>query len=176
MIILSVEPHYRPRRKWQLLLTILLNQGRTFKEKRPKNTNEFCLKVFGKLKFFIQTAWKSDSYFLRYCNFIVSKWLPRGAAILKQILKPKSMKLNLCLKNIHLCLLCKWLFFMELFYEYCTFIRHYWKKKSNVHCELVTSQPHWFSGSQLDISKCSIFNNFLVFSPICMKFVRKSLV
>ena len=26
----------------------------------------------------------------------------------------------------------------------------------NIHCELVTSQPHSFSGSQLDISEFSI--------------------
>ena len=48
----------------------------------------------------------------------------------------------------------------------------YWKKVS-IHGEVVTSQPHWFSGSQLDISKFSIFNNFFVYSPICMKFASK---
>ena len=46
-------------------------------------------------------------------------------------------------------------------------------KKINIHCELVTSQPHWFSGSQLDIFKFSVFNNFLVYSldlhKICTK-------
>ena len=31
--------------------------------------------------------------------------------------------------------------FMGLFYEYCSFNRHYWKK-INIHCELVMSQPH----------------------------------
>ena len=31
--------------------------------------------------------------------------------------------------------------FIGLFYEYCIFIRHYWKK-INIHCEVVTSQPH----------------------------------
>ena len=45
-----------------------------------------------------------------------------------------------------------------------------------MHCELVTSQHHWFSGSPLDISKFSNVNNFLVYSPICIKFVPKSLV
>ena len=43
-------------------------------------------------------------------------------------------------------------------------------------CELVTSQPHWFAGSQLDISKFSIVNNFLVYRPICMKFMPNSSV
>ena len=52
---------------------------------------------------------------------------------------------------------------------------HYWKK-INIHCELVMSQPHWFSGSQLGFSKVSIFDNFLVYSPICMKFAPNSLV
>ena len=66
--------------------------------------------------------------------------------------------------------------FIELFYEFCTFIRHYWKKKINSHCELVTSQPHWFSGSQPDISKFSILNNFLIYCPICMKFAPNRLV
>ena len=66
--------------------------------------------------------------------------------------------------------------FMGLFYEFCTFIRHYWKK-INIHCELVTSQPHWFSGSQLDISNFQlIFNNFLIYCLICMKFAPNSLV
>ena len=49
-------------------------------------------------------------------------------------------------------------------------------KKINIHCELVTSQPHWFSGSQLDFSKFSIFNNMLVYSPICIKFALNCLV
>ena len=31
--------------------------------------------------------------------------------------------------------------FVWLFYEYCSFIRHYWKK-FNILCEPVTSQPH----------------------------------
>ena len=49
-------------------------------------------------------------------------------------------------------------------------------KKINSHCELVTSQPHWFFGSQPDISKFSILNNFLIYCPICMKFAPNSLV
>ena len=43
-------------------------------------------------------------------------------------------------------------------------------KQNDIHYELVTSQLHWSSGSQLDFSKYSIFNNFLVYSPIFMKF------
>ena len=65
--------------------------------------------------------------------------------------------------------------FMGKFYAYCTFIMHYWKK-INIHCELMMSQPRWFSGSHLDISKLSIVNNFLVYSPICMKFSPNCLV
>ena len=34
-----------------------------FKGEDYKNTNEFCLKLFGKLHILTQTAWKSDSYF-----------------------------------------------------------------------------------------------------------------
>ena len=45
------------------------------------------------------------------------------------------------------------------------------KKKKNQY-----SQPYWFSGSQLDISKFSVFNSFFVYSPICMKFAPDSLV
>ena len=50
------------------------------------------------------------------------------------------------------------------------------KKKIHILCELVTSQPHWFASSQLDISKFSIANNFLVYSPICVKFAPNSSV
>ena len=39
-------------------------------------------------------------------------------------------------------------------------------EKINIHCGVVTSQPHWFSGPQLDISKFSVFNHFLVYSQI----------
>ena len=98
----------------------------------------------------------------------------------------KIIKLNLFLKSMpthahltNVMLVCYATnHFVELFYEYCSFIRHYWKKKKkiNILCELVTSQPHWFAGSQLDISKFSIANNFLVYCPICMKFVPNSLV
>ena len=38
------------------------------------------------------------------------------------------------------------------------------------------SQPHRFSGSQLDNIKFSIFNNFHVYSPICMKFAPNGVV
>ena len=55
----------------------------SLKEKDHKNTNEFCLEVFGKLHILMQTAWESDSYFWRYCVFMFSKWLPMEAAILK---------------------------------------------------------------------------------------------
>ena len=51
------------------------------KGKEHKNSNRFCLKVFGKLHIFMQTPWKWDSYFLRYCEFVFSKWLPMEAAI-----------------------------------------------------------------------------------------------
>ena len=64
---------------------------------------------------------------------------------------------------------------MGLFYEYCTFIRYYWKK-INIHCELVRSQLHLFSDYQLDISKFSVFNNLFVYNPICMKLASNSLV
>ena len=63
--------------------------------------------------------------------------------------------------------------FMVLIYENCTFRRIYWNK-INIQCELVTSQPHWFVGSQHGISKFSIFNNFLVYRPICIKFAPNS--
>ena len=53
------------------------------KGKEHNNINGFCLKVFEKLDILMQTAWKSDSYFLRYCDFIFSKWLPMEAAVLK---------------------------------------------------------------------------------------------
>ena len=52
-----------------LMLKCLENKSLTFcnllRERfaKGKNTNEFYLKVFGKLKSLMQTAWKSDSYF-----------------------------------------------------------------------------------------------------------------
>ena len=61
-----------------------------------------------------------------------------------------------------LCLLCKYSIYrviLWILYFYKALLE---KKKINIQCELVTSQPHWFSGSQLDISIFSIFNNFLV--------------
>ena len=74
-----------------------------------------------------------------------------------------------------LCLLCK-----QSLYGVILWIWYfYWallEKKINIHYELVTSQTHWFFGSKLDFSKFSIFNNFLVYSSICMKFAPKSLV
>ena len=36
------------------------------------------------------------------------------------------------------------------------------KKKINILCELVMSQPLWFAGSQLDISKFSVVNNLII--------------
>ena len=100
----------------------------------------------------MQTACKSDSYLWSYCDFMFSKWLPIGAAILKLILNLKIIKLNLFLKSMHTRThLTNVLFvyyannhFLWLFYGFCIFIRHYWKTKINIHCELVTSQPHWF--------------------------------
>ena len=65
--------------------------------------------------------------------------------------KLKIMKLNLFLKSMH-----KHIQFTNVIFvyyvnnhffgnslnnEYCTFISHYWKN-INIHCELVTSQPH----------------------------------
>ena len=44
------------------------------------------------------------------------------------------------------------------------------------HFEVVTSQTHLFSGSQLESSKFSNLNNFLVYSSICMKFAPNILV
>ena len=53
------------------------------KGKEHKNIDEICLKIFRKLYILMPTAWKSDSYFLRYYDFMFSKWLPMEAAILK---------------------------------------------------------------------------------------------
>ena len=65
-----------------------------------------------------------------------SKWRPMEAAILKQILKMKIIKLNLFLKIIHnhthLTNMTVAYYannhFMEVFYEYYTLFRHYWEK------------------------------------------------
>ena len=65
--------------------------------------------------------------------------------------------------------------FVGIFYEYWSFIRHYWKK-INIHCELVTAQPQRLAGSQLDIYKFSVVNIFFIYSPICMTFAPNSLV
>ena len=108
------------------------------KGKDHKNTNEFCLKVFGKLHTLTQTAWKSDSYLRRYRDFMFYKWLPT-AAILKETLEPKIIKLNLFLKTMHTYThLTKVIFvcyvntqFIGLFYEYCTLKKKKKKKKKN---------------------------------------------
>ena len=55
----------------------------SLKRKEHKNINDLCLKVFGKLHILMRIASKSNSYFLRYCDFMFSKWLPMEAAILK---------------------------------------------------------------------------------------------
>ena len=55
------------------------------------------------------------------------------------------------------------------FIKFVSFIMHNWKKIISILCEGVTSQPLWFAGSQLGISKFSIFNNFLILIPICKK-------
>ena len=91
------------------------------------------------------------------------EWLPMEAAILKLSLKFKIMKLNLFLKKMHTHILLT----VTMFAYYVN---------NQYHCELATSQPHWFSGSQVDISKFSIVNNFRLYSPICMKFAPNSLV
>ena len=59
--------------------------------------------------------------------------------------------------------------FLGLVNEYYTFIRHYLETKS-------ISQPHLLAGSQFHISKVPFCNNFLVYSPICMRFALNSLV
>ena len=110
-----------------------------------------------------------------------SKWLPMGATILKQTLEPKIIKLNLFRKSMHtsdkgdLCFLC-----IYSIYGVILWILYFYKalveKKINIQCELVTSQPHWFSGSHLDLSLFSNFNNFQIYGPICMKFAPNSLV
>ena len=72
-----------------------------------------------------------------------------GAAILKYTLKLKIIKLKLFLKNMqthaHLTNVILVYYatnhFVGLFYEYCYFIRQL-LEKINIHCELVTSQPH----------------------------------
>ena len=105
------------------------------------------------------------------------------AAILKQTLKMKIIKPNLFLKNshnhIHLTNVTFVYYatnhFMEVFYDYCILFRNYWEK-SNIHSELMTSQPYRFASSKPDISKFSIFNNFLVYSPICVKFAPNDFV
>ena len=43
------------------------------KGKDHKNTFWFCLNVFVKLNSLKQTAWKSDIYFWRYCDFMRSE-------------------------------------------------------------------------------------------------------
>ena len=45
-----------------------------------------------------------------------------------------------------------------------------------IYCEGVASQPHWYTSTQLGISKSSFFNNFLIYDPICMEFVPNSLI
>ena len=66
-----------------MAIFVPLHHQLLLKRKDHKNTNGFCLKVFGKQQVLTQTALKSDSYFGRYCDFMFSKWLPMEAAILK---------------------------------------------------------------------------------------------
>ena len=68
-----------------------------------------------------------------------SKWLPMEAAILKETFEPKIIKLTHLTKVMFVSYVNTQ--FMGLFYEYCTFRRHYWKK-INIQCELMMSQPH----------------------------------
>ena len=105
------------------------------------------------------------------------------AAILKLTVNLKITKLNLFIKSMHThTQMTNVIFvyyannlFKGLVYEYYTFSRLYWGK-NQYPPELVTSQPHWLAGSQLHISKFSVFNNFLVCSPICMRFTPNRLV
>ena len=55
---------------------------------------------------------------------------------------------------------------MGLFYEKCILLGIIGKKSVSNVCQW---QPHWFAGTQLDISKFPIFNNFHNNGPICMK-------
>ena len=84
---------------WILVICILPDPG--LKKKGSQKYPWICLKVFAKLNLLKQTAWKSDIYFWRDCDFMFSKWLPKAAAILKSTWKLKIMKLNIFLKNMH---------------------------------------------------------------------------
>ena len=42
---------------------IFYNKTKYLKGKEHKNTNDLCLKVFGKLHILMQTVWKLDTYF-----------------------------------------------------------------------------------------------------------------
>ena len=48
------------------------------KGKEHKNINGFCLKVFGKLHIFMQTTWKSDSYFFKILRLYIFKMATNG--------------------------------------------------------------------------------------------------
>ena len=67
-----------------------LEQADEFKEKGSQKYTWILFKSICKTE---QTAWKSDIYFWRYCDFMFSKWLPMEAAILKSTWKFKIMKL-----------------------------------------------------------------------------------
>ena len=84
--------------------------------------------------------------FLKIMQFYVVKMAANGGCRFEiniktengktQIISQKGCKLMhiwqmWCYANNH---------YVGLFYEYCSFIRHYWKK-INILCELVTSQP-----------------------------------
>ena len=89
--------------------------------------------------------------FLKILRFYVFKMAANGGRhfeinILTENYRTQFISQNTC-KHAHT-LLTNVIFvchvnnhFMWLFYEYFTFIRNYWKK-INMHCELVTSQPH----------------------------------
>ena len=87
---------------------------------------------------------------LKILRFYVFKMAVNGGCHFEIKLKLKIIKPNLFLKRMHTLTHLTTVTlvyyannnFMGLFYELCTSIRHYWRKKINMHCELVTSQPH----------------------------------
>ena len=102
-------------------------------EKEHKNTNAFCLKVLGKLHILMQTA-EIGFLFLKLLRFYVFKMAANGDCHFERNIKLKNYQIkfisqkhaysytvdkhDLYYANNH---------FMGLFYEFCTFIRHYWK-------------------------------------------------
>ena len=63
-----------------------------WKGKEHKNTNEFCLKVFGNLHILMQTVSNSESYFWRYCDFIFFKMAAHGGSHFDVNIKTENYK------------------------------------------------------------------------------------